>query len=140
MGEANSAGLTIVAVCGLCVMLTGVLALGVFGFIRRKGSAALPLFQLLFGRQDAEDDAVALDASRRTPAQKPDLRAIARQYDFDAELARQGVTPAPPATEPENEWDPSGNPLLRRMMSRPLEDELRERDEHDEFGFHEQDL
>ncbi len=140
MAEANYAGLTIAVMCGLCVVLTGVLALAALGFVRRRGKAALPLFQLLFDRQDGEGDRVDREASRLAPAQKPDLRAIARQSDFDAALARQGVSPAPPAAEPEEEWDPSGNPLLRRMMSRPVEDELRQRDEDDEFGYHEQDL
>ena len=92
--SANWAGLTC---CGLLCGLTVALALGILLFLRGRGAAALPLLQMLFDRNDRQDDALDLRNPPGAPVNRPDLRAIAREHDLDAALqAQQGESPFPP--------------------------------------------
>jgi hypothetical protein len=130
MIEGNDPRLVLLVCCsGLCAVALG-LALASLLLLRGRGGAALPLLQLLFSRDDARDDAI--DVSSPRPVARPNLRAIAREQDFDAALRAQGAasSPAPPPG-----FEPTTNPLPPR--SQPTDAEARHRDEDEEFGFSE---
>lgn len=110
------------------------LALVTILFLRRRGNAALPLLQLLFDRSDAQDDALDLGSSVAPTPNRPDLNAIARQYDFDEALQTQSGTTPPSIPGFES---PTRTPPAR--SSSVWDSEERERDEDDEFGFSESD-
>lgn len=115
--------------CASLCALPLALALVIILFLRRRGTAALPLLQLLFDRDDGRHD--ALDRAGTAPVgRKPDLRAIARQHDFDEALrAQTGAAPTPP----------SGFDAPPASSSSAPEGGFRVRDEDEEFGFSESD-
>lgn len=130
MTPANSPELfTLLCCVPLCALPFG-LALAAILFVRRRGRAALPFLQILFDRNDRQDDALDLAGTSVPNARRPDLRAIARQHDFDDALRAQSAVAPPPGFEP---------PAQPPPMPSTLEDEARLRDEDDEFGFSEQD-
>jgi hypothetical protein len=124
--DGNSDFAVVLAACCLCLVLAGGLALAVLGFVRRRGTLLLPFLQVLFGREETRDDAVV-----PRPAAKPDLRAIAREHDFDEALARQQQAPSTPTAAPPG-WELPPDPLNR---PRPSDDTQRIRDEDEEIGF-----
>ena len=132
MTQANSPELfTLLCCVPLCALPFG-LALAAIWFLRRRGEAALPLLQMLFDRSGAQDDALDLGGTISPAAQRPDLRAIARQHNFDDALRAQtgGTAAPPPGFEPPAQTPPSAS---------AWDSDARQRDEDDEIGFSEAD-
>lgn len=127
MIDANSEAFAVLAACCLCLGLGAGLLVLVLRFLRGHGGVLLPLLQLFTGREEAAED--ALPGTHTPVTARPDLRAIAREHDFDSALAQQQNAPAP-LTPPE--WPappyPAGTPRRR-------EDSPRSRDEDEELGF-----
>jgi hypothetical protein len=127
--DGNSALWAALAGCCLCAgLIAGLIALAL-RLVRGHGAILLPLMQLFTGRQDAEEDALP-----ETPVAtaKPDLRAIAREQDFDAAVAQQQARRAqPPLSTPD--WAAPGS--RSAGLTRPPLETPRTRDEDEEFGF-----
>ncbi len=130
MVNGNSEILTVLTMCCLCTALTGTLTILTLAFLRGRGSALLPFLQVLLGRSEAADDAL-LDKTMARTVSKPDLRAIAREHDFDAALARQQQASPAPGTAP-IDWEAPSDPSAAAPAPG---DTQRIRDEDDEFGF-----
>lgn len=125
--DTNTAPWMSLACCIGCGAALIVAAWAALAFLRGRGGAALPLLSLLLGRDNAQDDSA--DWRSPAPSARPDLRAIAREHDFDAALqARQS-----PALPPEQ------LPTLRPRDGGPTVTESRSRDEDEEFGISESD-
>lgn len=127
----ESTGL-LAGICGLGIVCSGLLLVGVFVAIRLTGRGLIPLLSLVMNRwADRKTPEVALPSRPRV-----NLRARAQSVDFESALAQaQGQdTPIPPPVPPASTATQESGALPPADPSVPWRRGRRRAEEEDFFG------